>query len=531
MYDALTPLRHVYGLEPGAAAPGAPGSAEEEVLRGARAALGAAPTYRPDAAVLAAVRERAAQASADHAGLLDAVRAVYEGGAPVETAEAALLSQTRVAVERAFAARPQPRPDAAVVDAVAARAAEASPEPVQTEHAALAPLVVALGGAGAPSAESEVLAQSLDALARVPRARPSADVLGAVAAFAATASADAATSGLDAVRSVYEGGAEPAGSVEVAVLEQTRRAVERAVATRPQPRPEAAAVDAVLARAAEATAARADEPAVSDPALAPLALAYGLPLSVPAPGGAEVALLAQTADALGRARPARPAAAVVQSVLARAASARRPARAARPAPADRAAASPRRRLPGPVWVSAAAFLLAALTGAGVLFSLNGSGGSPAAGPVDVATAETLAVPEVAAVGTAAESGGAEAPAVPPAAPPPSAVAPAPVTVAQATPAAAAPAERRPAAAARTASASPRPAEPPAWEVGEDVRALSLRLEEIDRSIEGLAWDEPPEVFGRPAAAATSTPGVQAVRAGAAPARARITPADSSRTPR
>ena len=527
MNDALTPLRQAYGLEPGSAAPGSPERAEQELLRGARAALDAAPARRPSDAALSAVRERAAQASAEHARDLDAVRSVYGEGDRVESSEAVLLDQTREAVDRLFAARPQPRPDARVLDAVRARAAEAVAEPVRTDRPALAPLVVALGGAGAPSVESETLAQSLDALGRLPRPAPSADAVGAVLAFAATASAD----GLGAVRYVYEGGERPDAPVEVALLEQTRHAVERALVARPQPRPEASAVDAVLARAADATAARADEPTVSDPALAPLALAYGLPLSAPsASGGVEGALLAQTSDALSRLRPARPDAAAVQNVLARAASARRPAGAARPARADRAAAPSGRRLPGPVWVSAATLLLAALTGVGVLFNLYGPDGSPATGPVEVATTETPAVPEIATVGVAAEPDAAR-----PAADP-SAV-PEPVAAVQAAPAPSARlvAARQPVAPPSAARTAPPPPETPtpAWEVGEDVRALSLRLEELDRSIEGLAWDEPAEVFGRPAepSALTSTPGVRAVRAGAAPARARITPADSSRTPR
>ena len=530
MSDALTPLRHVYGLATrAAAAPGAPGHAEQELLRGMALALDAALPVgrRPSDAALDAVRAAAAEAAATHAQALDAVRYVYgEGGTGGGAVEVAVLRQSREAVERAFAARPQPCPDAATLDAVQARAAETTGEEVPTDRPALAPLAVALGGAGTPSAESALLAQSLDALARAPRPRPSSGAVGAVLAFAERASAGSAPSaGLDAVRFVYEGGERPEG-VEPTLLEQSREVVERALIARPQPRPEAATVDAVLARAAEASGQRADEPTVSDRALAPLALAYGLPLAVEAGGGVEAALLVQSHAALDRLRPARPSGAVLANVLDRAAAARR-----RPARADRPAAPPaRRRIPAPVWAGGAALMLAALTAVAVLPGLFGRGGTPA-GPAQVATAETTAVPEIAAVGVGSEGPESEAtasadetPAAPAVSAPTAGLAP--VAERRVVSARPAPAQRAP--------APPRPTpDTPTWEAGEDVRALSLRLDEIDRSIEGLAWDEPAEAFGRPAGApsVTSTPGLRSVREGAAPARARIQPADSSRTPR
>ena len=529
MSDALTPLRLAYGLETRGAA--APGHAEYELLRGTAQALDAAlrvaaPPRRPADAVLAAIRAAAAEATTLNAQALAAVRSVYgEGDEAGGAVEVAVLRQSREAVERAFAERPQRRPDAATLDAVLARAAEAVADEVPTDRPALAPLAVALGGVGAPSAESAILGQSLDALARAPRHRPSSDAVSAVAAFAASAS----SADLDAVRFVYEGGERPEG-VEAALLEQSRAVVERAFVARPQPRPEATAFDAVLARAAEASAQRADEPAVSDRALAPLAFAYGLPLAVEAPtGGVEAALLVQTQAALDRLRPARPSGAVVANVLDRAAAARRPARADRPA----AAPASRRRIPAPVWAGGAALMLAALTAIAVLPGVFGRGGTPAVdGTAPVAATAPTAAPEIAAVGVEPE------PSEPEAAPPADETAPL---------VAAAPPVATPVAARR--AVSPRPAPPRqaaaplatprtapdmrAWETGEDVRALSLRLEEIDRATDGLAWDEPAEVFGQPAArsSVTATPGIQAVREGAPSARARIQPADSSRTPR
>ncbi|MDT0631054.1 hypothetical protein [Rubrivirga litoralis] len=531
MSDALTPLRHVYGLEPdGGSAPGAPGHAEQEALRGmARAldaAFAAAPPAPPSAAAVDAVLASAAAASADHATASAAVRSAYgEGPEAGGAIEAAVLRQSREALDRAVAARPRPRPDAAVVDSVLACAAEASssqpavPTQVVADRPALAPLAVALGGAGARSAETALLAQSLDALGRVPRPRPSAAAVDAVLAAAAAAS----SAGLNAVRFVYEGGAAPDAPVEIALLSQSREVVDRALRARPQPRPSDVAVAAVLARAAEASAERADEPTVSDPALAPLALAYGLPLAVEAPaGGAELALLDGTQATLDRLRPARPDAAVVEAVLARAASATR-----RPAPrADRPAVRPeRRRLPSRVWAGGAALVLSALTAVAVfsgVLSDSEQTVAPAASAVVAASGGAASGPELAAVGVEEE-------AEPPAAPPP--VVAAPQLAAVAAPQAAPP---RPApAAARRAPAARPAAETPPWEASEDVRALSLRLEELDRSSDGLAWDEPAEAFGRPGGSPglTSTPGLQSVRAGAPPARARIAPTDSSRTPR
>lgn len=525
MSDALTPLRHAYGLDAAAAAaPGAPGYAEQEALRGMAEVLAAAPRRRPAEGALDAVRSYAARASAAHS--LAAVRAVYaEGDGEGGAAEVALLGQTRQAVERALGARPQPRPSTAAVDAVLARAAEASGQGgVAVEAPTLVPLASALGFADAPaSVERAVLEQSLAALDRAPRPRPSADVFSSVVAFAATASSD----GLAAVRYVYEGGAASEHTVEVALLEQGRDIVERAFRARPQPRPTAEVVDAILARAVAATAARADEPTVSEPALAPLALSYGLALAVKAPtGGAETALLAQTQDALDRLRPARPDAAVVANVVARAAAAR-PAR--RPASTDRPSAPSSRRWPAGVWAGGAAFMLAALTAIAVLPGVFADGPAPAP---PAAAEEEAPGPSLATVGgpteieatldSPARSGGSPAPPPAPAATAPSAAPSGHAAVA----------ERR--AAPPRPAATPEPAqETPAWETGQDVRALSLRLDEIDRSIEGLAWDEPAEAFGQPIGtpAATSTPGLRAVREGAAPARARIQAADSSRTPR
>ena len=71
---------------------------------------------------------------------------------------------------------------------------------------------------------------------------------------------------------------------------------------------------------------------------------------------------------------------------------------------------------------------------------------------------------------------------------------------------------------------------PSWDTPDDVRALSLRLQELDEA-DALAWDDAPaETFGVPRApSAGSASGLQSVRAGT-PARARFR-SDSSSTQR
>jgi hypothetical protein len=82
------------------------------------------------------------------------------------------------------------------------------------------------------------------------------------------------------------------------------------------------------------------------------------------------------------------------------------------------------------------------------------------------------------------------------------------------------------AAREAAQAAPREAEGPppasAWEAGEDVRLLSLRLQQIVETNEGLAWDEPPVPFGA-AGAVTDAPteGIRMVRDEAGPARVEV----------
>jgi hypothetical protein len=151
----------------------------------------------------------------------------------------------------------------------------------------------------------------------------------------------------------------------------------------------------------------------------------------------------------------------------------------------------------------------------------------------VAEAPVASEPAVAAPGDepAAEPA---APAVPDSGPPLVAAAEPPAPA----PAAPAPLERTLVAErtpdpvpARAAAVVPDP-EPPSWEVDDDLRALSLRLQELDRETEGVVLGGASEAFGMPAVGPTSAlaPGVQAVREGAPPARVRYRP-DSSRVQR
>ncbi len=479
MSDALTPLRHAYGVEPAGPPPASAGAArvEHEMLRQMRAALDTRTVHRPDASVVGAVLARASEASS-----------VGEAAVP------------------------------------------AGP---------LAPLAAALGlpheGAGeAPSGETALLAQTAEALDRLPRHRPDPQVLDRVTAYAAEASGEA----LRAVRSVY-GEAEAVvpespSFVEAEVLRQSREVVERTLASRPRPRPDEAAVGAVLARASEASSV--GEAAVPAGPLAPLAAALGLPHegAGEVPSG-ETALLAQTAEALDRLPRHRPATSTLEAILTQAALASAPARPAARRAADRPAGRPaRRRAPVSVWAGGAALLLAALVAVVLFPSASDPGVTPEA--VTVADArEPVAAAEGDGPQIAADvRDEAEAPAPP--APELSAPEP-PVLTATAAASVASPARRASAALPPpSASAQPRRADAsptetpvaPAWDADRDLSTLALRVEKLDRETQRLLWDEPAEAFGEPASrtAFTATPGVQAVRAGA-PARVVVRP-DSTR---
>ena len=436
---------------------------------------------------------------------LTPLRQVYglEPASGPETPEHDVLRTLRDALD----ARPALAPAAGALDAVLARAAES--HDVLTFES---------------EAQAAALAPVLDALDRLPRPAPSDAVIAAVEARAAESAG-----ALAAVRHVYAGGGAPAAgtaaAVEAEVLHQSREAVERSLVSRPQARPAQSAVDAVLARAAQAR--RQSE-------------------EVPAESAVEDAVLAQSLQALDRLPRYSPSVAALDAVVAaaavppvlRASGPKTPA--SRPAaPARDRAAAPVRRRPVGVWAGAGVL---ALVAAFALTLLPRQAAAPEA-PAPLAVAEQVepasqAVAEAdaeeatpppadpaptpfssAIAAASATAGGAavtERPGSGPSAPaaPPARTATARPTAPQAAPVAAATPTPRSAAPSSTAPA-------PSWEASDDVRALSLRLQELDE--DALAWDEPSEVFGTPAPSASGTPGVQAV--GATRARARMIDTD------
>ena len=564
MIDALHPLRRAYGVaapdapEP---SPGTPGHVEAVLLGQTReaiehlrpaapeaatvdavlayaaagpavaagldhelAALPTASPVRPDAPVLARIEAFAADAT------LAAVRSVYGeavGDADVASpTEAALLDGARELLGRG----PRLRPAAAVLAAVTARAEEASVSAPDTADAAptdpaLASLAAAYGlplpsGATPAAVETALLTDLRDVLAGAPRVRPS-----------------------DAVR------------------------------------------DAILAQAAAVPAAPAGaEAPVTELALLPIAAAYGLPIAG-TPAGVEMALLQSTRDVLDRAPRLRPTDVALAAITARAAEASGvPAVASRPAPpraitTDRApvalvaaAATPGSARRTGLWAGSAG-LVSALLLALVLLPRPGADGVDASESVATvasvdggATAEATppegvpaeeAMPLVASAEPPPPSAGAaetETPSLAASATPARASVPRPAAEPRAEVAArsealadrvAAPSVREaassaPAAQARTpaprsappasglslASAS-RPAPetaPSSWDAADsDVRVLSLRLRELRRGNRGTDWDAPAQALGTPQDPVTmsATPGLQSIRAGAAPGRARL----------
>lgn len=426
---------------------------------------------------------------------LTPLRQVYglEPSAGAETPEHEALQGLREVLD----ARPPQAPPAHVLDAVMARAAE-SPDALtfasDSQDAALSPV--------------------LEALDRLPRPAPPASVMAAVMSRAAQA-----TDSLAAVRHVYEDAPAPAtgtpASVEAEVLHQSRHAIERSLMARPQAQPSPDVIEAILARAAEAQVQSTIQTE-----------------EVPAQSATEAAVLAQSLRALERLPRPSPPAAALDAVLAAAAAAVVPSSApaverARPAAPARDRAPARdsartRRRPVGVWAGAAAAVMAVAVAVmmwpggavqssdqapvAVVEQAEPAPAATSAAPAPVASAPDLApAPSTAPSGSALAASAAIAGFVPVIERPAPSRAPAPRPAA---PASVAP--RAASVAARTTSApATPPAATPSWEASDDVRALSLRLQELDD--DALGWDEPAEAFGAPAASSvTSTPGVQAV---------------------
>ncbi|MEM6326602.1 MAG: hypothetical protein AAF791_05735 [Bacteroidota bacterium] len=430
---------------------------------------------------------------------LSVIRRVVSG-VPDDSPEAAVLTQSLAALD----SLPRSAPDAEVVSRVLARAAEAS------DLDALAAVRGAVGlGPVQSSTEAVVLAQSLHALDALPPYHPDASRIEG-----AEAEAERATF---AAVAVLESGAMPA-TPEAEILRQSVDALE----SLPAYAPSDAALAAVLARAHEAS-------------VHPVRVAYG---DAEGPETAEVALLAQSRQALDALPSYAPTTEAVAAVLAAASAAvlasvpsgsrRAPDRAARPAERTKRRAG--------VWAGVAT--LAAGVLAVVLLLLppaSVSSGADLVADAETATAPLSPAPASPAPETEADEIVAEAPLVV-AVPPPQVVqrrAPRGPSANGFVPVA----ERSPVVAA-----VPTPTEesadlasadapvPPDWDAGDDLRLLSLRLRQLREQNAGIEWDEPSVAFGAAdPSAAGATPGVQAVREGA-PAgavRVRTVPTDTT----
>ena len=401
--------------------------------------------------------------------------------------------------------------------------------------------------------------------------QPPSGVLAAVLARAAEAS-DAALAPLGAIRDLYRLPAGAVRPAEAALLSQSRAAVESTFGARTLAPSAAALAAITTRAAEATRLAPAADAAVAVPALAPLAVAYGLPLAAAgAASAAETALLVQTRALIdGRPAAAGPSEAAIAAILARAASFPTPAAsvteraAAAPPAADRSPVHAARRVRrAGAWASAAAVAVALvfalmprpagapeLTPAAeeqlVASALSPdaftSDAAPAATPTEEETAPEapgadpsppLAVvppppaPAVAAAlrSIAPESGPAAAPVVAPVAEtrraPATPRTPALQPPSPDVPARPAPVSRTADPATTLASADATPSTEGAWEAPANVRVLSLRLQALGRGTADLGWDAPAEAFGAPAASALSTPGLRSVRATVPAARARL----------
>lgn len=462
---------------------------------------------------------------------LSPLRQVYDLGEPppgrpdgAAAVEGEMLAQMR----RLLEAAPRSRPEPAVLAAVEAHA-----------HAALP--FAALRGQADASVEAELLRQSAAALGTLPAAAPGDATLAAVLARAAEASA-----ALAPVRAAYALTDAPADSAEATLLADTRRVLDRAwTAQRPSPE----AVDAVLARAASWSAESVG--ATTAPSVA---AAYGLGAPLDGP---EAAVVAGSAEALGRLPVYRPSGDALAAVFAAAAAASAgvaPTATARPAiaaPTRLASRDPARpaalwaRRPA-IWGGAFATLLAVVVAFGV--TQNADESAAVADAQEVAAVMPLAAePEPPAPPAAAPAPAADALAPSPSAgaralaaggpmaglSSASALAPPVAALAVVPPTARRTAAEAPSLVRRAAAPAPPAAEPTAaadlgtaslaaaaptddWDAVDDVRLLSLRLQELRRKNQGLEWDEPAEAFGAPAASALSaTPGLQSVGVGSA----------------
>lgn len=215
MPDGLSVIRRV--------ASGAPDdSPEAALLAQSLAALDALPSASPTDEVLARVHARAAEAS--RLTEFAALRGALGLGPIVDSAEAAVLTQSAAALDTLPAYTPEPQRIRAVEQ--------------EGERATFAAVRATAGGDYPATPEGDVLRQSAAALAVLPSESPSDAVLAAVLARAADAS-------VAPVLAAYgEGDASETG--EAALLNQSRQALDAL----PRYAPSGDAIAAVLAAAA-----------------------------------------------------------------------------------------------------------------------------------------------------------------------------------------------------------------------------------------------------------------------------------------
>lgn len=387
---------------------------------------------------------------------------------------------------------------------------------------------------GSPSVEYTLLAGTKSVLDQMPRQVPDKATLDAVKAAAAAHT-------LDPLRDVYSDaeGSIPSG-VEHALLASTKSLLE----AQPRVRPDVAVVEAVLALAAQHT-------------LGPLRHAYGDTEGSRVPDGAQQAeyeLLVSTKAVLEAQPRQRPAASVLAAIATAAgatgAAVMAPAAAGARA-ADRPAQSRGSRRWG-AWIgSAAALMIVAVSGLwalqnGPTSDLSLQAAAPSEVQADAERSDTPLTEEEATRPFQEESFAvATPPSVGPTLTPerqavlgrvePSVRAAAPPVVRLASP--------------QDGVVGRREQETPAlentsafegdlavagddvagaglgeavqtvasWEAGEDVRVLSLRLQQLAASNEGLDWDDPVVPLGATGGAAAD-PGIRSVRDGVTPSR-------------
>ncbi len=477
MNDGLDPIKHVYGEETSGSAP-APGSlqsVELQVLQEMKLVLSNMPQPTPPDATVIAIKDAAA------ADVFQALRSAYEEEGSVDSmgmdnarvAEYELLRTTKAALDRLHRSRPDP----ALIDSVKLAAAAHQ----------VTPLLAAYGEGEAPQAQSpeyvefSLLTTTMAALDTLPRVSAGSEGLEAVKSAAAEWQRAAV---LAAYGEAAPPAPESANYVEYALLSSTRAALD----TLPRARPDASVFAAVLGAAtpdAPTLKMASDRPAQSRSNIRRWvpALAMAASIVIVAITGlwvANVLPVGQQAADTGLVAEAQPPVANDAAVF-----------EAPPETETELAEAPPTGLFGQPPGSGQPTVSQHRLPSNVAASVPSAFGLPERRSVESNQTPGLTadvVSENRAERSEASRGIASADTNQPAA-----------TVSE-------------------------------WDAGEDVRVLSLRLNQLASSNEGLAWDEPPNPLGasEPMTGA-SADGIHAVRAGAPLGRVNVQMRSSERT--